>query len=289
VHGFLDLMLGSHNYSLVPDNDPDRLSTAEKQVTAVNPTMVTLATRIKVSKPVKLLGVLSILFLVWILYNYRVIENEDVLNEGNLGSENNEENLVTTPKPDLKVVKVDVYYECLCPDSRYFVLHELLPTFEKVGSMLDVHMWPYGKATSKVTSSGYEFDCQHGEQECIGNMFHACVAEKVEDPAKMLEIIKCMISDNYEPENIAKKCVSESGIGFQDILTCASGKEGQELHYQAGLKTHALSPKVSFIPTIEIDDSQMSQKAILKNLLKEVCAVYTSKYLTPSEKLANCP
>jgi len=274
--------MNSHKYSPVPDNDPDRLGTP-------NSNMVTLATRIKVLKPVKLLGVLSLLFLIWILYNYRIIEKEDVLNESDLGSENNEENLVTTSAPDLKVVKLDVYYEVLCPDSRYFVLHELLPTFEKVGSMLDIHLWPYGKATTKVTSSGYTFECQHGEQECTGNIFHACVAEKVEDPAKKLEIIKCMISDNYEPENIAKKCAGEGGIDFQEILSCATGSEGQELHYQAGVKTEALTPKVSFIPTIEIDDSQNSQKAILKNLLKEVCAVYASKYLTSSEKLANCP
>jgi len=283
-------MVGSHKYSLVPDNDPDRLNTAGTQVAvASSSNMVTLATRIKVSKPVKLLGVLSLLFLVWILYSYRLIENEDVLNESDLGSENNEENVVTTPKPDLKVVKLDVYYECLCPDSRYFVLHQLLPTLEAVGSMLEVNMWPYGKATTRVTSDGYEFDCQHGEQECIGNMFHACVEEKVEDAAKRLEMIKCMISDNYEPENSAKNCASEVGVDFEEILTCATGAQGQELHYQAGLKTQALSPKVSFIPTIEIDESQMSQKAILKNLLKEVCAVYSSKYLTPREKLANCP
>ena len=283
-------MVSSHKYSLVPDNDHDRLNSAGTQVAvASSSNMVTLATRIKVSKPVKLLGVLSLLFLVWILYSYRLIENQDILNESDLGSENNEESVVTTPKPDLKVVKLDVYYECLCPDSRYFVLHQLLPTLEAVGSMLEVNMWPYGKATTRVTSDGYEFDCQHGEQECIGNMFHACVEDKVEDAAKRLEMIKCMISDNYEPENSAKKCAGEGGVDFEEILTCATGPQGRELHFQAGIKTQALSPKVSFIPTIEIDESQMSQKAILKNLLKEVCAVYSSKYLTPREKLANCP
>jgi len=279
----------SQKYSPIPDNDPDQVNSGAGTQRTENYKMVTLATRIQVSKPVKLLGVLSFLFLIWILYNYRIIEKENVLNESDLGSENNEENLVTTPKPDLKLVKLDVYYECLCPDSRYFVLHELLPTFEKVGSMMDIHLWPYGKASTKETKKGYEFSCQHGEQECIGNIYHACVDKKVEDPAKKLEIIKCMISDNYEPENSAKKCASEGGIDFEEIQTCASGSEGQELHYQAGLKTEALNPKVSFIPTIEIDESQNSQKAILKNLLKEVCAVYSSKYLTPSEKLANCP
>lgn len=281
--------MNSQKYSPIPDNDPDEVNSPAGVLASTNTKMVTLATRIQVSKPVKLLGVLTFVFVIWILYNYRIIEKENVLNEGDLGSENDEENLVTTPKPDLKLVKLDVYYECLCPDSRYFVLHELLPTFEKVGSMMDVHMWPYGKASSKETKNGYEFSCQHGEQECLGNIYHACVAEKVQDPAKQLELIKCMISDNYEPENSAKKCTSEAGVDFQEIQTCASGSEGQKLHYLAGLKTEALDPKVSFIPTIEIDDSQNSQKAILKNLLKEVCTAYSKKYLTPGEKLANCP
>ena len=60
---------------------------------------------------------------------------------------------VTQPPPSPRVV-VDVYYECLCPDSRYFVLKELLPTYQKVGSLMDVRMWPYGKASSEPTSDG---------------------------------------------------------------------------------------------------------------------------------------
>ena len=44
-------------------------------------------------------------------------------------------------------VRVDVYYEVLCPDSRYFVLHQLYPTFQKIGEAMDIHYVPYGKAT----------------------------------------------------------------------------------------------------------------------------------------------
>ena len=51
------------------------------------------------------------------------------------------------------VLRVDVFYEVLCPDSRFFVLQHLLPTHEKVGSLLDIHLWPYGKATTKVKTS----------------------------------------------------------------------------------------------------------------------------------------
>ena len=57
------------------------------------------------------------------------------------------------PDPNPRLV-VDVYYECLCPDSRYFVLHQLLPAFQKVGSLMTIHMWPYGKATTEKTDTG---------------------------------------------------------------------------------------------------------------------------------------
>ena len=59
----------------------------------------------------------------------------------------------STRAPDPKLV-VDVYYECLCPDSKYFVTHHLLPTMEKVGSLMDIKLWPYGKATSQKSDAG---------------------------------------------------------------------------------------------------------------------------------------
>ena len=42
--------------------------------------------------------------------------------------------------------------------------------------------------------SGYSFQCQHGPAECQGNIYHACVVERVEDQARMLEMIKCQLS-----------------------------------------------------------------------------------------------
>ena len=54
------------------------------------------------------------------------------------------------------------------------------------------------------------------------------------------------------------------------------------------MKTDSLSPPVSFIPTIEIDGQQHSQKAILKNFMKEVCRLYAEKHLEPGQKLAKC-
>lgn len=43
-------------------------------------------------------------------------------------------------------VRVDVYYETLCPDSIQFIRQKLFPTFGKVGDIMDINLVPYGKA-----------------------------------------------------------------------------------------------------------------------------------------------
>ena len=236
----------------------------------------------------KIIGILSVICLIWLLYSYNESNRAVLPPSTNAGAGDAKLEVPATPQPapPSPRVVVDVYYECLCPDSRYFVLHQLLPAYLKVGSLMDVRMWPYGKASSESTSdgepggrkmvqlfiiwSGYSFQCQHGQAECQGNIYHACVAEKVEDQAKMLETIKCMINDNFQPEESARKCANQQrwaglptllcpvwsvilvvcSVDFSSLQTCATGREGEQLHYKAGLKTESLSPKVTFIPTI---------------------------------------
>ncbi len=39
-----------------------------------------------------------------------------------------------------------VFYEVLCPDSRHFVLHQLMPAWEKLSDIMEVELKPFGKA-----------------------------------------------------------------------------------------------------------------------------------------------
>jgi len=247
------------------------------------------SSRVEVAKPIKLIGIMSFILIIWLWYSYRYTQVTLPGDSKNTeGGQQMEEPVPATKPPDPRLV-VDVYYECLCPDSRYFVLNELLPAFEKVGSLMTLNLWPYGKASTEKTEQGYSFQCQHGETECEGNMYHACAVQKIKEPSDRLNIIKCMINDNFHPEESARKCASQLSVDFESIHSCAIGAEGEELHYKAGVKTESLSPQVSFIPTIEIDGSQHSQKAILKDFTKEVCRIYTDKYLQPGQKIAKCP
>lgn len=58
---------------------------------------------------------------------------------------------------------VDVYYESMCPDSKYFIKHQLVPAFEKIPEVFDFRLIPYGKAKVILLSH------QVVERVCKGN------------------------------------------------------------------------------------------------------------------------
>lgn len=79
---------------------------------------------------------LSLIFFSFIIQ--QLLENET-----NIVSLNNKES-------QLQKVHVGVYYEALCPDSRSFIVKQLLPTYEKISENLKVDLIPYGKATVSI-------------------------------------------------------------------------------------------------------------------------------------------
>ncbi len=89
-----------------------------------------------------------------------------------------------------------------------------------------------------------------------------------------MHYVQCMIADNYEPLDAAARCAKELNFDWSPVQRCVSGRQGEELLVAAGDSTLALRPKASFIPTVLLNDSQEDQKAILKNLLREVCRKY---------------
>ncbi len=71
-------------------------------------------------------------------------------------------------------VKIGVYFESLCPDSKAFILKQLFPTFQKLNSIITLEMVPFGNANYTIIDKtkeqfDVEFECQHGLQECLGN------------------------------------------------------------------------------------------------------------------------
>lgn len=77
------------------------------------------------------------------------------------------------------------------------------------------------------------------------------------------------------------QCAREFTIDVETIQKCYNSPHGKELLKIAGEATKALRPAVSFIPTITLDGDQRSQKAILKDLMSEICDVLKSGGMIP--------
>lgn len=173
---------------------------------------------------------------------------------------------------------VQVYYEALCPDSKNFIVRQLVPTYEKLPHLIDVLYVPYGKATTHQNSGdgSLSFDCQHGPVECQANRVHACTIEAIRDPATRLNVIACMIRDNMLPKEAFNRCAKEfniDDIDAQKIRECEDSPHSAELLKMYGEQTNALRPRISFIPTITLDGDQRRQPNVLKDLKGEVCQV----------------
>ncbi|KAH8238774.1 hypothetical protein KR026_007328, partial [Drosophila bipectinata] len=178
-------------------------------------------------------------------------------------------------------VLITVFYEALCPDSKYFLSKQMLPAFKTAPSIMDVKLVPYGKATTRQSDGNISFDCQHGPTECQANMYHACAVDIIKDPLIRLEVISCMIRDNRFPQTAMQKCAKQHSFkNIYLIQKCFDSDHGLELVKLNGETKHALRPAITFIPTVTIDGSQGRQASILKDLLSEVCKVLgdTHKY-----------
>ncbi|CAH0561849.1 unnamed protein product [Brassicogethes aeneus] len=177
------------------------------------------------------------------------------------------------------LVKITVYYEALCPDSKFFILHQLVPVYKNLLTSMILDLVPYGKAETFEEDGDYKFRCQHDAVECYANKIHSCVINKIKEPYTQLQYIACMIDDNIRPDEVGQRCGNELNIPFEPIKNCAKSKEGSLLLKSNGVRTHSLSPAVKFIPTIELNESQniVPQSHILKDLIKAVCQLLKDK------------
>ncbi|XP_037039003.1 gamma-interferon-inducible lysosomal thiol reductase-like [Bradysia coprophila] len=210
--------------------------------------------------------ILISLFIVFILWQvFRRWSNQDA-------PENNDNN--TKESASYGPVIVTVFYEALCPDSKYFIIKQLQPAFYKAPALIDFQLIPYGKATTSTNSDGsLSFLCQHGEIECNANIYHACCIEAIDEPKVLIDVIACMIRNNLLPKEAMQKCTREHQVEWEPIQKCYDSPHGAELLKMHGELTHALRPSVTFIPTITLNQSQGRQASILKDLLQEVCKV----------------
>ncbi|XP_067309864.1 gamma-interferon-inducible lysosomal thiol reductase [Pseudorasbora parva] len=180
---------------------------------------------------------------------------------------------VTTPNANK--VNVSLYYESLCPGCRNFLVGQLVPTLIMLSDIMNVDLVPYGNAQEKEDQGKYTFICQHGEDECLGNMIETCLLNNLGMEA--IPVIFCMES-GVDVLKSAQPCLGiyNPEITWDSVMKCVKGDQGNKLMHENAVKTNALKPPHQYVPWITIngEHSDDLQDKAMSSLFSLVCSLY---------------
>ncbi|KAK3876292.1 hypothetical protein Pcinc_018920 [Petrolisthes cinctipes] len=103
----------------------------------------------------------------------------------------------------------------------------------------------------------------------------ACIEHLVPTTTQQVQLLHCMMSKSY-PAYTLEPCGKELGLDWTPIAQCSGSTHGSGLLYKNGVRTAALQPRITFIPTITLDGryDQFQLRSSLTNLQQQVCEAY---------------
>ncbi|XP_059847281.1 gamma-interferon-inducible lysosomal thiol reductase-like [Hypanus sabinus] len=177
-------------------------------------------------------------------------------------------------------VQVSLYYESLCRACRGFLVLQLFPTWLMLNDVMNVSLIPYGNAMEKNESGKWIFTCQHGEDECTGNLIEACLMYTLKETERYFPIIFCMES---APNvlSAAPLClkVYEPNVTWSVIENCVKGDLGNKLMHENAERTSALRPPHNYVPWILVNGKHTNELEVqaVNSLFNLVCNTYKGK------------
>ncbi|AEE83207.1 putative protein [Arabidopsis thaliana] len=172
-------------------------------------------------------------------------------------------------------VKLNLYYESLCPGCQEFIVDDLGKIFDyDLYTITDLKLFPFGNAE---LSDNLTVTCQHGEEECKLNALEACALRTWPDQKSQYSFIRCVESDTKGWES----CVKNSGRE-KAINDCYNGDLSRKLILGYATKTKNLKPPHEYVPWVTLngkplDDSVQSTD----DLVAQICNAYKGKTTLP--------
>ncbi|XP_056368845.1 gamma-interferon-inducible lysosomal thiol reductase isoform X1 [Oenanthe melanoleuca] len=188
------------------------------------------------------------------------------------------------PRPAAAPVQLSLYYESLCPACRQFLVLKLFPTWLLLpAEMLNITLVPYGNAQERNVSGKWDFRCQHGPEECLGNMMEACLMHEAQNFSTYFPVIFCLESGSSVTKNL-EACLQiyAPELDSGRVTACVQGDTGMALMHHNAQATEALQPPHQYVPWITVngpcvppqkhtDELQAQAEASLLGL---VCQLY---------------
>ncbi|XP_067626924.1 GILT-like protein 3 [Eurosta solidaginis] len=188
-----------------------------------------------------------------------------------------EDSTSTEPSSD-KQLKVGVYYETICPDSREFVRNAIYDAMiiNDWINYTDLQFVPYGKVTSwtdPATNITTLF-CQHGHSECEQNALHACIVEHI-GAKDQVKLIACLFKSHAASLD---ECASELVLDVSAVKECKSTRSTPDILKKYGDLTDALD--ISFVPSVTFDKKfdRWRQRYFIYNFVVVYCKEYQDTF-----------
>jgi len=173
-------------------------------------------------------------------------------------------------------VHLALYYESLCPDCKVFITNQLWPTYNKISSIIDLDLVPYGNAQERQDGDTWVFTCQHGPQECLGNLIETCAIEVCGGVNVSFPFIACMEMSHESINKSATQCAKQHGVDLSTVLDCVVSPVGNRLEHEMGVKTDKLDPPHSSVPWVTLNGEHTDdiEERAESDLLGLVCDTY---------------
>lgn len=173
-------------------------------------------------------------------------------------------------------VKFALYYETLCGGCRDFIKNQYYPAFQLIGSIMHVGLVPYGNAEETQEGGKWIYTCQHGEEECIGNLIETCAIHYYPNASDFFPFVHCIETSSSYPRIAAAACAEKFELDYEKIKACVSGDLGNSLEHQMALKTQDLNPPHTYVPwvTLEGVHTEEIQNQAENNLVGLICKTY---------------
>ncbi|PKK19493.1 interferon, gamma-inducible protein 30 [Columba livia] len=164
-------------------------------------------------------------------------------------------------QPAAAPVALSLFYESLCPACRAFLVQELFTAWLVLpDDVLSVTLVPYGNAQERNVSGKWRFQCQHGPEECLGNMIETCLMHEAKDFSTYFPVIFCLESGSSVTKNL-EAClqVYAPQLDSGRIAACVQGDVGAALMHRNAQLTEALDPPHQYVPWILVNGKHTNE------------------------------
>ena len=131
--------------------------------------------------------------------------------------------------------------------------------------IMDFQYVAYGNANW----NGGNVQCQHGPQECFGNIAENCVANVTAyNPVAYMPFMLCLEDGNPQTQAKVDKCCSKAKIDSSKVNSCIKGPLGKVLEKQA---YKATPPAHTYVPWVVGPDGKQMNINTKADVIKAVC------------------